>query len=106
MMFGETFGDEIRAAGLGGLPFIWDSGGFIGGRENLTAAENATLDAVIAAHDPAATIPPLTRRQRIVERLRADPVLKAQVIDGFEARGITDKNAMLDRLEAKYGDPI
>jgi hypothetical protein len=50
---GPTFGDEVLAAGLGGLPFTWgDTDDSITGRENLSAADNATLDDVIAAHDP------------------------------------------------------
>lgn len=57
--------------------------------------------------DPADPAPqPLTVRQQIVARLREDPILKAQVINSFEARGITDKQLMLDALEAKFGDPI
>ena len=50
--FGPTFGDEVHAAGLGGLSFSWQLEGTILGRENLTAAQNKTLDDVIAAHDP------------------------------------------------------
>ena len=49
---GPTFGDEILAAGLHGLPFAWGEDGDFCGRENLSPAENATLDAVIAAHNP------------------------------------------------------
>ena len=48
----------------------------------------------------------LTPRQQIIKRLRADPILKAQVIDSFEARGITDKQQMLAALEAKFADTI
>ena len=55
---------------------------------------------------PPAPPPPLTVRQKIIKRLRADPILKAQVIDSFEARGITDKQQMLDALEAKFADVI
>ncbi len=47
-----------------------------------------------------------TDRQKIIDRLRGDPVLKAQVIDSFEARGITDKQQMLAALEAKFADTI
>ena len=51
---GVTFGDEVIAAGLGGKPFTWgDTDDSIHGRENLTAADNTTLDGVVAAHDPA-----------------------------------------------------
>jgi hypothetical protein len=50
---GPTFGDETIAAGLGGLPFGWGAtDDSITGRENLTAAQNSTLDGVVAAHDP------------------------------------------------------
>lgn len=50
---GPTFGDEVIAAGLGGLPFTWGATDeTITGRENLTTAQNATLDGVVAAHDP------------------------------------------------------
>jgi hypothetical protein len=50
---GPTFGNEVIAAGLGGLPFSWgDTDETISGRENLDVAQNATLDGVIAAHDP------------------------------------------------------
>ena len=50
---GPTFGDEVIVAGLGGLPFSWGAtDAEIHGRENLTAAQNTTLDGVVAAHDP------------------------------------------------------
>ena len=51
--FGTCFGDEVIAAGIGGLPFAWEPDtGVFWGRENLTTEQNATLDEVIAAHDP------------------------------------------------------
>ena len=50
---GPTFGDEVFAAGLGGLPFAWGATDeTITGRENLTTEQNTTLDGVVAAHDP------------------------------------------------------
>jgi len=58
IVFGPTFGDEVLAAGLGGLPFAWTPYGEINGRENLTIEQNATLDGVVAAHDPTATAVP------------------------------------------------
>jgi hypothetical protein len=52
---GPTFGDEVIAAGLGGLPFSWGAtDDTIIGRENLTTEQNTTLDGVVAAHDPTA----------------------------------------------------
>lgn len=64
MTLGPTFGDEVVAAGLGGLPFSWDASGQVFGRENLTAAQNVTLDAVIAAHDPTKQPPPSVTSDR------------------------------------------
>lgn len=49
---GPSFGDEVIAAGLGGLPFSWGDDGDIQGRENLTLQQNAVLDALVEAHDP------------------------------------------------------
>lgn len=50
---GPTFGAETVAAGLGGLPFAWgDTDDSITGRENLTTAQNTTLDGVVTAHNP------------------------------------------------------
>jgi hypothetical protein len=51
-MIGPDFYNELVAAGLNGLPFSWSSDGTIFGRENLTAQQNSSLDAVIAAHNP------------------------------------------------------
>jgi hypothetical protein len=58
---GETFGQELIAAGLGGIPISWgDTDDSIQGRERLTPEQNAKLDEVIARHDP--TKQPLTTR--------------------------------------------
>lgn len=54
VVIGPTFGSELIAAGLGGLPFAWGSDGSFAGRDRLTAEQNAILDAVILAHDPEA----------------------------------------------------
>jgi|SRR5215471_15605184 len=62
--FGPTFFNEVLAAGLGGLTFAWTGDGQIFGRENLTAAQNSTLDGVIAAHNPAATAIPTEISER------------------------------------------
>lgn len=51
-VIGPNFGNEVIAAGLGGLPFTWGSDGSIGNRQALTPEQNTALDAVIAAHDP------------------------------------------------------
>ena len=57
-VFGMNFGNECIAAGLGGLAFSWepDTGTFYG-RENLTDEQNATLNSVVAAHDPNTPLP-------------------------------------------------
>jgi hypothetical protein len=53
--FGIIFGEELVAAGLGGLPLAINSTtGTITGIENLTPAQKLTLQAVITHHDPTA----------------------------------------------------
>ncbi len=53
MKLGPTFIDELRAAGLFGLDFSWDDRlGTITDYGTLTPNRRATLDAVVAAHDP------------------------------------------------------
>lgn len=84
--FGPTFANEIHAAGLGGLPFSWDpESGAVNGRENLTAAENAALDAVIAAHDPTKLAPVI----HPVDERMTDPVFAALVEEVADGKGIT-----------------
>jgi len=51
--FGQHFQLDMDAAGLNNLPIAINFvTGEIVGRENLSEADNATLDAVIASHDP------------------------------------------------------
>lgn len=76
--FGETFADEMAAAGLLGLPFSWGDDGVISGRENLTAEQNATLDAVLAAHDPTKqSVPAQVTALQARRALRASGLLPA-----------------------------
>ena len=64
---GPTFGDEVIAAGLGGLPFSWGAtSDDIFGRENLTSEQNATLDGVIEVHDPTKQIVPKPEPEDVV----------------------------------------
>ena len=66
---GPTFGDEVIAAGLGGKPFSWGAtDDSITGRENLDAADNATLDDVVAAHDPTDKRPNIVSTWEFVSR--------------------------------------
>ena len=63
---GPTFGDEIIAAELNGLPFSWGATDeTIFGRENLTAEQNTTLDGVVAAHDPTKPLVPKPENEHV-----------------------------------------
>lgn len=48
---GPTFGDEVIAAGLGGLPFSWGETSDDMITDQLTPEQMATLQTVIDAHD-------------------------------------------------------
>lgn len=49
---GETFGQELEAAGLSGLPFSWGSDGTIEFGEAMTPAQIEGVNLVYEAHDP------------------------------------------------------
>jgi hypothetical protein len=53
IVLGPTFAAELQAAGLGSVVTAWDSDGTIHNRASLTPAQETTLEAVIAAHNPA-----------------------------------------------------
>lgn len=68
-MIGPSFGTELAAAGLLGLPFAWDANGVTPGVA-LSEADRARLDAVVAAHDPT----------------RAEPVDRGAIVDAERDR--------------------
>lgn len=68
---GPSFGAEVIAAGLGGLPFSWGEDGDIQGREGLTEAENDRLSLVIKMHDPALPGPHVLSKLTVLERMTA-----------------------------------
>lgn len=51
---GPSFFDEIKAAGLVGLPFTWNASGALNFDPSMTSAQVASVQSVYAAHDPAA----------------------------------------------------
>ena len=63
MRIGPSFTDELKAAGVAGLPFSWrESDGFVRMDDPLlTDAQRTAIQAVIAAHDP--TIPSAAQRR-------------------------------------------
>jgi hypothetical protein len=66
---GPTFGNEVAAAGLGGLPFAWGTtDDSITGRENLTTEQNTTLDGVVAAHNPNKKLPSIVGTSDFIAR--------------------------------------
>jgi len=50
MIIGESFAEEIHAAGLGGLPFVWTKDEIVYS-DSITRAEKTAIEAVLAAHD-------------------------------------------------------
>jgi len=92
--------DEVHAAGLADPPIAirYDTGE-IAGRENLSAADNATLDAVIAAHKPQDWWDRQTKAKGQREAYAAD----RQAID-LETRLQTSTPEELDAWIAQIGD--
>ena len=79
-VFGPSFSRELAAAGLAGLPVSWTDDGDVLGRDNLESGQQALLDAVIAAHDPAARTPEMV-----------DAVRDARLAAGFDDAAETGK---------------
>ena len=80
---GPNFGRECILANLGGLPFVWLPDGTITGREKLTAAQNTTLDNVIAAHDSSLSLVPgeVSDRQWFQQMANEGNISQAAAID-------------------------
>ena len=99
MKIGPSFASELEAAGLMGAPFSWSpEEGRIEGRDNLTAAQNATLDTVIAAHDPN-TPDPMTPAIIAETAIRADKALCAIVRKMADDAAVTE-DEMIDLIKA------
>jgi hypothetical protein len=96
MLLGPTFGNELIAAGLGGLPLGVSSDGRITGREKLTDAQNSKLDAVIAAHDPTKQLVPLIPLYTIQARMDTEGVWDTYV--NFMFGLATRRNAFLKTI--------
>lgn len=89
---GLHFGDELAAAGLAGLPVAWMADGTIVYGEAITADQRSAFEAVLAAHDAAATpvpasITPWQARQALNEMGMRDAVETALAA---APRGIKD----------------
>ena len=54
--YGPTLNKEFNAAGVAGLPFSWNDDD-VYFDPSITEQQKATVLAVIAAHDPTATLP-------------------------------------------------
>jgi hypothetical protein len=54
---GPSFPDELRAAGLTGLPFAWGDDGTFTFDPRMTPAQVAAVQAVYVAHDPKLAAP-------------------------------------------------
>lgn len=50
---GPTFGAELEAAGLAGLPISWGADGDVQGLGSLSDEQRAGVEAVLASHDAA-----------------------------------------------------
>jgi hypothetical protein len=95
---GPNFGNECIAAGLGGLPFAWGSDSdSISGRENLTVAQNATLDAVVAAHDPTKPLVPsaISNRQFFQQLAISGQITEQEALDAVATGMIPAKMAAI-----------
>lgn len=100
---GPSFVSELAAAGLIGLPFSWQPDGVVIYGDDLTAEQRDALDAVVAAHDPAAPapadVPPtVTKYQAFVVLARHG--LLGQVNAFFDALAVDDPRRLAWEMAA------
>ncbi|RSE80877.1 hypothetical protein EGU64_20800 [Achromobacter denitrificans] len=93
----------MEAAGLIGLPFSWQPDGLIIYGDDLTDEQRATLDGVVAAHDPTAPAPvavpeAVTKYQACV--VLARHALLSQVNAFFDALAIDDPRRLAWEMAA------
>lgn len=112
---GPTFGEELRAAGLLGLPFSWESNGEFCGVENISPEDAAKLQSVIDAHRPTKGFVPqtVTARQARIALLAAGllPAVESAVkaaggstkITWEYATEINRTDALIETLGATLG---
>lgn len=101
--FGPSFVSELTVAGLLGLPFVWYPDGTVSYGDDLTAEQRATLDAVVAAHDPTAPAPvvvpeAVTKYQACV--VLARHALLSQVNTFFDALAMDDARRLAWEMAA------
>jgi len=66
---GPTFGPEVEASTLAGLPFSWGEDGVFYGDEALTPEQVIDLEALVAAHDPSKQLPRQATGKQITSAL-------------------------------------
>lgn len=94
---GPTFGDELKSAGLLGLPFSWSpEGAFNLSDKRLSAMQKTAIQAVYAAHDPTKTKPP---EPSVADRL----VALESAVDAVDSK-VTVVDAKVDIVVAEQAD--
>lgn len=82
---GPTFGNEVIAAGLGGLPFTWGNNSTQISAANLTPAQLAILDGVVAAHDPTANAPVADKVELVLLKIEFNHENRIRALEGKPA---------------------
>lgn len=87
---GKTFSNELKAAGLFGLPFSWGADGDIQFGAGLSQAQIDAVNAVYAAHDPLKTV--LTYLGiEVSTKADVDAITRQRIIDLGEEKAKTEK---------------
>jgi len=78
---GPSFSDELKAAGLLGLPFSWGTDGVIQFDSRMTQAQIDAVKAVYDAHDPMAAgpVPVPDPLDELRTALKADSTLLSKI---------------------------
>jgi hypothetical protein len=98
---GPTFGAELAAAGLAGLPFAWNAAGEFTYDPAITPEQQTAIEAVLAAHDHTkAVIPLISKRQMLTWLLQNKNKTDADVLAALDtiADSAAKAQAQIDYL--------
>lgn len=82
---GPTFGEELIAAGLGGLPISWSDTGEINGLQNLSNEQREGVEEVLDNHDfTKALLGPMEKLELRISVLEAKLEAVEKVVEAWK----------------------
>jgi len=92
---GPSFSDELKTAGLTGLPFAWGDDGTFTFDERMTAEQRDAVLALYTVHDPKKAA---VKSQKELDREDALAKIDAVLADPKQDKGVQDALAAIKKI--------